>query len=617
MSAPSPTPSPAPPPPSWQRWLPRFGLLLVMALVLGVNAAHMRANPLPKLTNHGSAQLVPKIMYLATGYDLWPPGPDEHERMITNVHFYPLASPVPTPPEGGRRGLGQLLRGGRLHQLVGPCSQPFSACMPHSMALPALVAAAFPGHPLLVNLVPTAWLLLLLAALYGVGSELRDRWTGLCAAAVAAGYPGLFGHARFMEGYIPAAALSVAMIYCLLRSRCFSRPLPVLGFGLMAWTALRNGEGFSEGLGVGLAVAGPFAVVLARGLWAAWKVKRVPWRSLLSLGALGGWLWFSTDIFWVRSSMNHVFGGFSDLAVAAGSAPGAPWPWLHPLVPKGAYALLIWSDYLLPVLGLAALLALPLFLIRGPRHRLLLLLWWLVPFVAYSIQLRKSMWYPVPMLPPLALMTAIGLASLPTRWPRTIAMTTVAGLALLQLILLSSSWGLERFPEDSWLRESIPTGVVDLRGYDLCSPGDPRQQALATQAQRLLELAGREVPRSDRLKYIAVLGPIGPRGALAADLAYWFPLARPDLVAITLGDPLNFDQARFQGLEPADFAYLLQVDEGSVVPCCTVDPGPQAPVMPDTRALDEFLTRLEAASSGPVVDWPELIRLPAARDRAD
>ncbi len=607
-------PAPEPLPPSWrQRWLPFLGLLAVMALLVVLNSDHMRANPLPKLTNHGSAQLVPKIMYLATGYDLWPPGPDEHERMITNVHFYPLAEPMPEPPEGRRRGLGQLRRGGRLHQLVGPCSQPFSACMPHSMALPALVAAAFPGHPLWVNLVPTAWLLLLLAALYGVGTELSDRWTGLCAAAVAAGYPGLFGHARYMEGYIPAAALSGAMVYCLLRSRGLSRPLPVLGFGLMAWTALRNGEGFSEGLGVGLAVAGPFALTVGQALWAGWRTRRWPWRSLTGLGALLAWMWYSTDLFWVRSSMNHVFGGFSDVAVAAGSAPGAPWPWLHPFVPKGAYLLLIWSDYLLPLLSLAALLALPLFLLRGRRGRLLVLLWWLLPLLAYSLQLRKSMWYPVPVLAPLAVVTAAGMASLPWRWPRRAAMAFVAALGLLQLSLLSTPWGLARFPEDGWLRESIPTGVVDLRGYDLCTPGDPRQQQLAREAQRLLALAEREVPRGERLKYIGVLGAIGPRGAMAADLAYWFPLARPDLVAIPLGDALQFEQARFEGLEPADFAYLLQVDEGSVVPCCTIDPGPPAPVMPDTGALERFLERLEAASSGPVEGWPELLRLPAAR----
>jgi hypothetical protein len=35
--------------------------------------------------------------------------------------------------------------------------------------------------------------------------------------------------------------------------------------------------------------------------------------------------------------------------------------------------------------------------------------------------------------------------------------------------------------------------------------------------------------------------------------------------------------------------------------------------MPDTGALERFLERLEAASSGPVEGWPELLRLPAAR----
>ncbi len=615
MTTPTPAPGspPRPSPTGWRaHMVPLLGLVAVLAFVTGLNAAHMQANPLPKLTNHGSAQLVPKIMYLARGYDLWPPGPDEHERLITNGHFYPLAERIPGPPPGLGRALGELRRGGRLHQLLGPCSQPFSACMPHSMALPALAAAALPGHPLLVNLVPTAWLLLLLAAVYGIGHEVGGRWVGLAAAAVAAGYPGLFGHARFMEGYTTAAALSVAMIYCLLRSRGFSRPLPIVLFSLMAWTALRGGEGFSEGLGVGLAVSGPFALVLGQGLWAGWRARRVPWRTIAGLAAVLAWLWFTTDIFWVRGSMRHVFAGFSDQDVAAGSSPGAPMAWLHPLVPRGAYVLMIWSDYLLPVLSLLLLAALPAFLIWGRKRRVLVLLWMLVPLVAYSLQLRKSMWYPVPILPPLAVITAAGLGALPRPWLRRIALGLAGACGVAQLCLLSTSWGLARVPKDSWLRSPLPLGVVSVRGYDLTTPGEPRGRELAAHAQRLLDLVEREVPPSDRLTYIAVLSPLGPADAPGADLAYWLPLTRPDLVVIPLADPSYGAQAGFADLDPQDFAYLLQLDGSQVKPCCSVDRGPRAPVMPDTSHVQAFLAQLQAASSGPVESWPEVLRLPAA-----
>jgi len=598
---------------SWRRWLPALGLLAVLTLVLASNAAHMSRNPLPKLTNHGSAQLVPMMMHVILGYELWPAGPDPQERLITNQHAYPLAERVHADRVGPLHTLLELRRGGRLHYLVGNCSQPFSACWPHSMALPALVAAALPGRTLLVNLVPTAWLLLLLAAVYGVGRELGDRWVGLAAAAVAAGYPGLFGHARFIEGYVPAAALSVAMIYCLLRSKGLSRPLPLLGFCVMAWTALRTGEGFSEGLGVGLAVSGPFAVELTRGLWADWRQRRWPWRTALGLGAIGAWLWITTDTFWVRMSFLHVFSGFSDQAVAAGSAPGAPMAWLHPLVPRGAYVIMLWSDYLLPVLCLWLAVGLAAISLWGRKHRLLMSLWLLVPLVAYSLQLRKSMWYPVPILPPLAVLTAVGLGALPKPWLRRTALGLAAACGLAQLGLLSTSWGLDLIPERHWLRSPLPAGVVDLRGYDLTTRGDPAHAELSQQGRRLLALAEREVPRSERIKYIAVLSRLGHGADLAEALAYQISLSRPDLVVIPLANRFYGEQAAFQDLSPMDFAYLLQLDGSQAVPCCSVDRGPPAPWMPDATQVEAFLARLQAARTGTVEAWPELVRLPAAR----
>ncbi len=599
-------------PSGWRQRAPALlGLLAVLALVAGLNATHMQRNPLPKLTNHGSALLVPKIMHLTLGYDLWPPGPDEHERLITNGHFYPLPERDPGWTPGPLRLLRELPTGGRMHQLVGTCSQPFSACMPHSMALPALLAAALPGRLLLVNLVPTGWLLLLLAALFGVGRELGGRWVGLAAAAVAAGYPGLFGHARFMEGYVPAAALSVAMIWCLLRSRGLSRPLPVAGFCVMAWTALRNGEGFSEGLGVGLAVAGPFAWVLAQHLWTELKAHRVPWRNLLGLGAVLLFLWWTTDLFWVRGSMHHVTAGFSDAAVAASSAPDAPMAWLHPYVPRWAYLILIWSDYLLPLMVLWLLLALPCFLLWRRGHRAFVLLWLLIPFAAYTVQLRKSMWYPVPILPPLAVITAAGLGALPRTWPRRIALLLAGASGLVQLFVLSTGWERALLPRDSWLRSPIPMGVVNVRGYDLTTQGDPQQQRLAALGERLLEQASRDLPTSQRLRYIGVISPLSDSPTAAENLGYQLSLRRPDLVVIPLAERFYAEQAGFADLEPADFAYLLQLEGVDPVPCCTLRTTPGSDMRSDAVAHD-FLRRLRAEVSGPVQGWPELLRMPAA-----
>jgi len=208
--------------------------------------------------------------------------------------------------------------------------------------------------------------------------------------------------------------------------------------------------------------------------------------------------------------------------------------------------------------------------------------------------------------------TAVGLAALPRRRLRGIALALAAFTGLAQLCFLSTQWGHRVVPEENWLRSPLPEGLLNLRGYDLASLGDPALQGLHGHAEKLLALAEREIPRSERLKYIAVLSPWGQMTEPADALAYLLPLERSDLVVIPLANMSYAAQAGFDGLEPSDFAYLLQLDGTRVVPCCHVQVSTQDAQDPNLVPVREFLDRLNEVSAGAVEDWPELVRLPAA-----
>jgi hypothetical protein len=597
--------STSPPSQRWSRGSSVALLVVLCAVVLWLNHVSLERAPAARWTNHNTALILPNAMRLLSGYPLECVDRQDGD----NVAAVATCSHALQKPEGSDPGLlAALAPGGRLSGFAGRCSHSFMVCLPHSIGVPALVALAAPGSPVWPAMVPGVWLVVLLLAMYGIVREYAGPWAGLAAAAMAAGYPGLFGYSRFLEGYVEAAAVATAMVWCLVRSRGFSRPLPVLGLGLLAWTGLRTGEGFSEGLGAGLAVVGPFLLVLAGVIRRALRERAWPWRSLAGLGGLGLFLVISTDIPWVIASFQHVFTGFSDADMAArvvgAGAESAPAAVAGPL----AYLLLLWSDYLLPVPSIALLVGLILLLVPGGgerRGRALVLLWLIIPVFAYSLMLRKAMWYFVPALPPMAAVTALGLASLRWRWPRTVALGLAGSLALAQNLLITGPIGLATPLPLRPLIDPPELMPLELRRHDFeveeRTPGDAE---LTRFAQHIGDALDRDFPPSGRLRYLGVIEPERDGGMGGRRLGFLLAVRRPDVVVVSLTVPVSRPGVSLAGLDPDDFVMLVQTAEARPARCCDLSSLGLDAARLESTANGAFVTSLLARSGGPMRSLP-------------
>ena len=84
--------------------------------------------------------------------------------------------------------------------------------IPHPFFL-ATLWGSLTDWTLWIPLVFTAYFLLLLVSVYGVVKSVSDEWTGVAAAAVAGGFPVLFGFGRFIHDTLPIAALCTFMVW--------------------------------------------------------------------------------------------------------------------------------------------------------------------------------------------------------------------------------------------------------------------------------------------------------------------------------------------------------------------------------------------------------------------
>ncbi|MDP2309569.1 MAG: hypothetical protein Q8P18_26345 [Pseudomonadota bacterium] len=590
-------------------WLFRVLLLCVLALVCGVNAYQMHHNPMPPLSSHRTWQLVPKMMHYFMGYDHRRVGPNEPPQLSCAASYYTLPTRRPIEWNSPTAVIRELQHGGRLRQLVGECTASYATCMPHAFAVPAAVGALFPGQALLVLLVPTFYFLLLLLALYGIGVEASGPAVGVAAAAIGAGYPGLFGMARWHEGYIVTTALSASMVWCLIRSRGLTRWLPVAGFCALAWTAIRTGEGFSETTGAGLAVAGPFLVASGVGLVESVRARRLPWRTLVGLAIVAVFLWQTTDRAWVTDSLFQMTGGLTEEAMNAHLRDPNASPLARKAAAHGIYVLFIVNDYLRPPMVAWLLVAIPL-LVRGQaRHRLMLAAWFLVTFIGYSSMARKSIWYPIPMLAPLAVITAVGLGSLAHTWRRTAALGLAGATGLAQLLTMTIP--ALALPLPDWVLRPVRPEIVQVRWVDLAQTSTPVTVALHAEARRLLAWIDANLPPRDELLYVGVVTPWLEDATGARRLGWYLTLHRPDVVVVELGVDRYIQGQPYQGLSPRDFALLVCLEENGHLSAC----GPSSPngrgqgARAAPAAYAYMVNTLLARSRGAIPGLPDVLLL--------
>ena len=287
-----------------------------------------------------------------------------------------------------------------------------------------LLYLVFPIAPLTAQAVMMGFLGLAVACLYGLGRRLADVETGLWAAFFFATAPFVVFSLTNFQLDLPLAATVALALYALVRTEDFSVPRWVLGLG--------------AALGLGILTKPPFAIYMAPPLaWSLWRVlnaaerRRRLWWAAVSLAVAGAVAlpWYGPRLFGLP--MQILNRSFKQAAEQQNPEP------------LTATALLFYPRTLPTQLGLLAglLLLWGLWALRKNRAaRPVLWLATLAPFVVFSLIQNKNLRYTLPILPAAALVTAIGLRSLPTAWRR------VAGLAAVALGILQVSMTLFLVP---------------------------------------------------------------------------------------------------------------------------------------------------------------------------
>lgn len=285
----------------------------------------------------------------------------------------------------------------------------------------ALFVVAFPGSAAVAALGLRLWFALLLVGVYRLGTMARGPLTGLLAATLAAGTPGLFAYGQLHADTTAIATVSTWLVVALLASEGLRRKGWVLLAALLLVAGFRCAENASNALSVWV-FATPAACA------ATWSAVARPrgagrqWRGLAIIGVpaalLGGWVLRNA------SAMSYITNAVKDPDNSRdwlGAVAILPSPWF-------AYVEEVLRDVvrfplLLPVgVGLWHLRA------GGTRHRLQIFGMFLLPLALLTASLRLGTWYIVPALPGLLVPAALGLGAIRSpRW--RVTWCTVAVLA--------------------------------------------------------------------------------------------------------------------------------------------------------------------------------------------
>jgi 4-amino-4-deoxy-L-arabinose transferase-like glycosyltransferase len=286
------------------------------------------------------------------------------------------------------------------------------------MAAPLAIA----GEPTIdwLTLVNLPFLGLLMLSTYGMARALAGPGCGLLAGGLVSFYPYVYGLSRQLLLDLPlAATVALALWLLLLVERFESVPLSLV---------------FGAAVGVGLLVKTTFVEFLAPSVLVVVlrALRPFSWRRVAHIGlsaviplAMAGW-WYAHNL---RSQVQFVRFQTIAGAVEGDPAVGTARSWLSYLSFAGG------TQVMLPLL--AAFVAGATATLLARRYRAdprvwVLLTALLVPYVLLSLQPNKDPRYSAPLLPTVAVVTALGLSTVRSRAARVACVSVLGAWALVQ-----------------------------------------------------------------------------------------------------------------------------------------------------------------------------------------
>jgi hypothetical protein len=326
----------------------------------------------------------------------------------------------------------------------------------------------------------------LLASTYGIAARLGGIRAGLWAAFIVSMYPGIFGFGRAFLLDVPLVAMVALANYLLLRASDSDSLIDAVlaGLAVGASMLIKHAAILFEVGGIGLFL---------------WSLRaRPPVRRWLSLGlaALAAGL---VAIPWYVVNFPEVL-AFSRFQSWFGNVEHDPgWTslagWLY-------YLRVIPSTQLLVPLSAFFVLGLLVLILRwkdcgNKRSAFLLAVWFLLPYVAFSLLLNKNSRYTLPLLPVAAIVTALGLSCIRSTLLRRGAQAVLVVCAVVEFAGLTV--GLhDRMPDIFPVRLVLSPGNPPLALYteDIDIASAPRREDWqeATILRDAVDLAGSATP---------------------------------------------------------------------------------------------------------------------------
>ena len=502
-----------------------IGLLVTLVSL----AVHHRS-PLPPHSSHDAFLLIPQLGHLLSGAT-----PDDPSFGMFHATWFSERA-IEHGPQGFSGFVQRLFENVQSHTWIDA---------PHPIAVMALAAWLFPAGPIVPVLVQCGFFMLLLVSLYDIGARTVSPSVGLLAAALAAGTPGLFGSIHYIEPHLAIAAMSTAAVALLIRTEGLKRWVWALSASLLLWSLGRSGEGSGEVVIAGLVVVGPVLAVIVgsdRGL--------SPRRWMLGLVALVLPFLVLSDLAWMVDAMERVTRAFADPAVQTDVVEKGGWlstkaAW------NAAYGILLFTDYLRPLLATVVVLGAVVGLRYGLTRKWIVGLWLLVPWVALSWMQRKASWYGIALLPPLMIWAAIGLDRIGGR-PVRIATWVLAAVQLVSFSLVPKASVPSAF---TWLRDPLPLHDWRLRRIEYLQPGVDDG---LSEIKEDLDVMVKWMEENRETRPVALM-TMGTQYDYAT--RYYIQMNRPGVEVINVADPRLREQ-RYRSLHPGDFGVFAFVDDG-------------------------------------------------------
>jgi len=301
--------------------------------------------------------------------------------------------------------------------------------------------------------VGTVFLMGLIFSTYGIGRHLAGRYVGLLAAFLTSMYPIIFGLSRHYILDLPLATMVAVNVLTLIWTEDFSHRCQSLLHGLTLGFGMLTKEAFV------VFIAGPFLLAAGRTLLSRETHRRNNVLLTLLVAAVVGLPWYAYNYRVVLDYLDvtgRLFG------IAEGDPLGLS------LASLSYYPLALANDQTL--LGLAILCvgaAVVLTAQHGPhRGRAMLGLWVLVPYVVFTLSRfgHKDVRFTMPLLPAVALISAMGILSVRGGVSRAMLIALIVLVATIEFVGLTfglNAWLPSIIPPQLW----VQIGGLRLRAY--------------------------------------------------------------------------------------------------------------------------------------------------------